>query len=106
MPRGRHAHHLREGDSEKTSSNQLSMKAIRILLLSALAFCLVHAQGVAMACAAGYGKSDSPMAQGMNAGIFALLGVIGTVLCGAVSFFVFLARKSASVNKAKNNPAT
>jgi hypothetical protein len=36
------------------------------------------------------------MAKGMNAGILALLTVIGTVLAGAASFFVFLARRAAS----------
>ena len=36
------------------------------------------------------------MAHGMNAGIFTLLGVIGTVLCGAAAFLVFLARRAAA----------
>ena len=54
----------------------------------------------AWACAACYGQSDSPMAQGMNAGIYVLLGVIGCVLSGAATFFVFLARRSAAVAKA------
>jgi hypothetical protein len=37
------------------------------------------------------------MAQGMNWGIFSLLGVIGVVLGGVASFFVFLGKKSAAV---------
>jgi len=49
-----------------------------------------------LACAACFGASDSAMAKGMNAGILALLTVIGTVLAGAASFFVFLARRAAS----------
>jgi hypothetical protein len=32
----------------------------------------------------------------MNAGILALLAVIGTVLAGAASFFVFLARRAGT----------
>ena len=49
-----------------------------------------------LACAACYGQSDSPMAQGMNWGIFSLLAVIVSVLGSIAGFFVFLARKSAS----------
>jgi hypothetical protein len=79
------------------------MKALRFLLLSAGLFCLANVHSAAVACAACYGKSDSPMAQGMNAGIFALLGVVGTVMCGAVTFFVFLARRSAAHTKQEEN---
>ena len=50
-----------------------------------------------LACAACYGASDSSMAQGMNWGIFSLLGVIGLVLGGVVAFFIFLARRAAAV---------
>lgn len=62
---------------------------------------LTHINGVAMACAACFGKSDSPMAQGMNAGILALLGVVGTVLAGAATFFVFLAKRASAAAKAQ-----
>ena len=47
----------------------------------------------ALACAACFGKSDSPLAQGMNWGIFSLLGMIVCVLGGVASFFIYLARK-------------
>lgn len=49
-----------------------------------------------MACAACYGASDSPMAKGMNAGIFSLLGVVVVVLGSVAGFFIYLAKKSAS----------
>lgn len=55
------------------------------------------------ACAACYGQSDSPMAAGMNWGIFSLLAMIVTVLGGVAAFFVFLARRSAA---ASPRPAT
>jgi hypothetical protein len=58
----------------------------------------------ALACAACYGKSDSPLAQGMNMGIVSLLGVIGVVLVGVAGFFVFLARQSARAALAKTTP--
>jgi homoserine acetyltransferase len=40
------------------------------------------------------------MAKGMNLGILSLLAVIGVVLGGVVSFFVYLAKKSATVSAA------
>jgi hypothetical protein len=49
----------------------------------------------AMACATCFGASDSPMAKGMNWGIFSLLTVIVCMLSGIAGFFVFLAKKSA-----------
>jgi hypothetical protein len=48
------------------------------------------------ACAACYGASDSPMAQGMNWGILSLLGVVVMVLGSVASFFVFIGRKAAA----------
>jgi hypothetical protein len=36
------------------------------------------------------------MAKSVNAGIFSLLAVVGTVLIGAASFFVFLSRRAAA----------
>jgi len=50
------------------------------------------------ACAACYGASDSPMARGMNWGIFTLLGVVVCVLSTFATFFVFLAKKSAAAS--------
>ena len=52
------------------------------------------------ACAACYGASDSPMARGMNWGIFTLLGVVGCVLSTFATFIVFLAKKSAAAEAA------
>ena len=51
-----------------------------------------------LACAACYGKSDSPMAWGMNAGIFTLLVVITGVLAGISGFFVYIARRAAKMS--------
>lgn len=41
-----------------------------------------------LACAACYGKSDSPLASGMNWGIFTLLGFIVPVV-GCFAFCIF-----------------
>jgi len=55
------------------------------------------------ACAACYGQSDSPLAQGMNWGIFTLLGMIAFVLTGITTFFVVINWKSASVRAAESD---
>ena len=59
------------------------------------------------ACAACYGKSDSPLASGMNWGIFTLMGVIVTVLATIASFFVYIIRREAAMtnDSAPTNPA-
>jgi hypothetical protein len=53
------------------------------------------------ACTACFGKSDSPLAAGMNWGILSLLGFIALVLAGVTSAGVFLARKSAAHARAE-----
>jgi hypothetical protein len=66
-------------------------------LLSCIVLLLALHPAPLLACAACFGQSDSPMAQGMNWGIFSLLAVIGAVLGGVVAFFIYLARRSAAV---------
>jgi hypothetical protein len=75
------------------------MKTVRTVLFAAVLAAVMSMDNQAMACAACYGTSDSPMAQGMNAGILALLGVIGAVLCGAGAFFIFLAHRASVAAK-------
>jgi len=48
-----------------------------------------------LACAACFGKSDSPLALGVNWGIFSLLAVVVCVLGGISAFFIFLAKRAA-----------
>ena len=55
------------------------------------------------ACAACYGKSDSPLASGMNWGIFTLMGVILTVLTCITLFFVHVSRGEKAQIEADNN---
>ena len=55
---------------------------------------------VARACATCAGESDSKMAEGMTAGILALLLVIFLVLGGVVGFFAFLAHRAAAQSAA------
>lgn len=70
------------------------MKRRTLAALGIIFTALINAPA-AHACAACYGQSDSAMAQGMNWGIMALLGVIGFVLAGLTSFFVFINRRAA-----------
>ncbi len=65
------------------------------VLLPVVAAALVTLPHSAAACAACFGKSDSPMAHGMNMGILTLLIVVVFVLSGFAAFFVYLVRKSA-----------
>lgn len=69
----------------------LKCRLLCAALILGLAF---HSQSV-FACAACFGKSDSPLAQGMNWGIFSLLAVIVSVLGGIATCFIYLARKSS-----------
>ena len=66
------------------------------MLLFGLVVALALQPAPLRACAACYGQSDSPMAQGMNWGIMSLLVVVGTVLGGVAAFFVDLARRAAT----------
>jgi len=71
---------------------------MRSSLLFLLSAALLHLSTTPVkACAACFGQSDSSMAQGMNMGIFALLLVITSVLCGIAGFFVYVARRSAQI---------
>ena len=67
---------------------------LRSGLLAAL---MLSAPRVALACPVCFGQSDSPMAQGVNMGIFFLLGVVGCVLAAFAAFFVYLARRSRAL---------
>jgi hypothetical protein len=74
------------------------MKRIGVCLILGVVFVLLS-ETPALACAACFGKSDSAMARSLNASIFTLMGFIGTVLVGAASFFVFLAKRAAATSR-------
>jgi uncharacterized membrane protein len=73
-----------------------SKKTLLAALVAGMVFLL--APETVQACSTCFGRvSDSPLAEGMNMGIFTLLAVLGVVLAGLISFFVFLARRSSSL---------
>ena len=76
------------------------MKLLRKTLVAAAAL----APSPIFACAACYGKSDSPLASGMNWGIFTLMGVILTVLTCITLFFVHVIRGEQAQIETDNNP--
>jgi hypothetical protein len=55
---------------------------------------ILAAPRAALACPVCFGQSDAPMAQGVNMGIFFLLGVVGVVLAAFAAFFIYLARRA------------
>jgi hypothetical protein len=80
---------------------KLSAKILSLLALAVLA------PMPTFACATCYGGNiDSPMTDGMNLGIFTLLGVVGTVLASFLAFLIFIFRKSAALAAANNSNET
>jgi hypothetical protein len=58
------------------------------------------------ACAACFGGNiDSPMADGMNWGIFTLLAVVGTVLAAFLAFLIYAIHKSEALTAAAESSA-
>jgi hypothetical protein len=64
----------------------------------------VLAPRVALACPVCFGQNDSPMAAGINLGIFAMLGVTGVVLAAFASFFIHLMRRARLAAEASPTP--
>ena len=59
-----------------------------------LAALMLAVPRMALACPVCFGQSDSPLAQGVNMGIYFLLAVVVGVLAAFASFFVYLARRA------------
>ena len=73
------------------------MKLLRKILFASI----LLAPAKIFACAACFGGNiDSPMADGMNWGIFTLLAVVGTVLAAFLAFLIYAIRKSEALTAA------
>jgi hypothetical protein len=59
-----------------------------------VAGCLAAAPKAALACPVCFGQNDSPLALGINYGILAMLGFVGSLLVAFASFFIYLARRA------------
>ena len=64
--------------------------AVRALLASLM----LAVPRVALACPVCFGQSDSPLAQGVNMGVYFMLAVVVGVLAAFAGFFVYLARRA------------
>jgi hypothetical protein len=74
-------------------------KVGKIMLAAALA---ALSPSPVFACAACYGgKTNDPLAHGMNAGIFTLLGIVVLMLSSIATFFVVLIRREAATQAKK-----
>lgn len=57
----------------------------------------------ARACAVCFGAADSAMTEGMNAGILALLGVVGVVQVGFVALFLRFRQRSKRLRERRES---
>ena len=72
------------------------MKINRTTIFIAVSVLWITLPQAALACPSCFGESDSPLAYGMNAGIFTLLGVVGVVLSGVAAFGIFIANRAGA----------
>ena len=59
-----------------------------------LSLAFLAAPRVALACPVCFGNSDAPMAHATNTGIIFMLAIVGVVLTGFASFFIYLIRRA------------
>jgi hypothetical protein len=74
------------------------MKTLRNILLTLMLLAFA-APSPLFACVACYGKTDSPLATGMNYGIATLLAVVVSVLTVFLLCFVHIVRKSEAMHR-------
>lgn len=74
-------------------------KRISRLIFGIVGLLAVSSANSVWACAVCFGQSDSPLAKGLHWGVISLLAVVGCVLTGIASFFVYLAKRSAMVSE-------
>jgi hypothetical protein len=66
---------------------------------------ILAAPRAALACPVCFGQTDSPLASATNMGIFAMLGVVVTVLSGFAAFIVHLNRRARLLADGDAGPA-
>ena len=69
----------------------------RALFVVIVAAMTLAAPRAALACPVCFGNSDAPMAIATNLGIVFMLVIVGAVLCGFASFFIYLMRRAKRV---------
>lgn len=74
------------------------MKRLRNIVVAVALLAAVSPSSL-FACAACYGRTDSPLASAMNFGILTLLGVVLCVLSVFLVCFVHIVRKGEAMHK-------
>ena len=72
-------------------------KGAALAVLACLAALLIAQP--ALACSVCAGDPSSPMAQGVQAGVLVLLGVVGAVLTGLAALMIFWMRRAANLER-------
>lgn len=62
----------------------------------------VAAPRLALACPVCFGQNDSPLAKGVNMGVFFMLGVVGMMLGAFATFFIYLSRRARLLDASAN----
>ena len=59
-----------------------------------LTLIFIAAPRLALACPVCFGQNDSPLAKGVNMGVFFMLGIVAVMLGAFAMFFVHLSRRA------------
>lgn len=66
---------------------------------------LSAAPRLALACPVCFGQNDSPLAKGVNMGVFFMLGIVAVMLSAFASFFIYLSRRARTLEGPVEAPA-
>jgi len=66
---------------------------------------LLSAPRLALACPVCFGQNDSPLAKGVNMGVFFMLGIVAVMLSAFAAFFIHLSRRARALESRRTAPA-
>ena len=79
------------------------MKTRTLLAIGVAFVAVMTTPEPAAACPVCFGATDSPMAQGVNNGVFFLLAIVGMVQLGFVALFVSVRRHAKDYQERKDS---
>lgn len=85
--------------NKKFKLGETTLKNISTLLPKFVVFMVFVFPAIGFCCEACRGNPNSPLTAGMDMAILTLLGIIGFVLSGFISFFLYLRKKALSLQK-------
>jgi hypothetical protein len=68
-----------------------------------LTLMFLAAPPLALACPVCFGQNDSPLAKGVNMGVFFMLGIVGVMLTAFATFFIHLSRRARLFDESANS---